>query len=193
MQNIQTFFQRAIKRDFSRDFLFRVESINFGRGGSIAEDDLIYARSASLPSRSIVDIPVKYRGLEFHVPGSVTYGNAAAYSLNFYTDEDSSLYLRFLEESRRVFNEQGNAAPGPGVAGSGDYDTPSDNSIITLSQLNKELNTVAQFRLIGCSIRELGNIEYTMADGNGAVKDFNVTFAYQFYENPLPVTGPPRP
>jgi hypothetical protein len=190
-QTIQSFFQEAIARDFSRDFLFRVQNVNFGPGGPVLTDnDLVYARTATLPERSITDIPVKYRGLEFHVPGSVTYGSAAAYPLEFYCDSNIALREILLRESRRVFNDQ---------TTTGDYRIAGPGASITLQQLNKALLPIMEYKLIGCSIRQVGSMSYSMADGNGAVVNFTCQIAYHYFTEErigagdLPAVGVPVP
>jgi len=189
-QNITKFFDTATRRDFSRDFLFRVEDIKFGDfGTSITEDqDLIYAISASLPSRTINNIEVPYRGLTFNVPGSVKYGSAADYKIKFYCDAASETYAKFVAESRRVFQD---AAAGSGLnmpenldvsqGTTGDYRIAGQSAIITLSQIDKRLETVRTINLIGVSIREVGPLEYTMAEGKGDVIKFDVSLAYHYY------------
>ena len=172
-QTIQTFFQEAIQRDFSRDFLFRVQNVNFGPGGPVLTDnDLVYARAATLPERTIGDIGVKYRGLEFHVPGSVTYGSAAAFSLEFYCDADIRLREILLTESRRVFNDQ---------TTTGNYRIAGPGASITLQHLNKALLPVMEYKLIGCSIRSVGSMAHSMADGSGAIANFSATMAYHYF------------
>lgn len=172
-QTIQSFFQEAILRDFSRDFLFRVQNVNFGPGGPVLTDnDLVYAKTATLPERTIQDVPVKYRGLEFHVPGSASYGSAAGYSLDFYCDSDIRLREILLAESRRVFNDQ---------TTTGDYRIAGPGASITLQQLNKALLPIMEYKLIGCSIRQVGPITYDMAAGTGAVASFPCTIAYHYF------------
>lgn len=191
-QTIQSFFTEAIERDFSRDFLFRVSNVNFGRGGPVLTDNqLVYAKGAILPERTIGDIPVKYRGLEFHVPGSVTYGSAAGFSLDFYCDADIRLREILLEESRRVFDDQSTT---------GDYNIAGKDASITLLQLDKKLQTVMEYKLIGCSIRSVGSITYDIAGGNGNVTSFTATMAYHYFtEQRLGIQesnladGPPPP
>lgn len=187
MQTIQSFFQEAIQRDFSRDFLFRVQNVNFGPGGPVLTDnDLVYATTANLPDRTIGDVPVRYRGLEFHVPGSVTYGGANGWTLNFYCDSDIRLRETLLAESRRVFNDQ---------TTTGDYRIAGPGSSITLQQINKALQPVMEYKLIGCSIRQVGEIGYDMAGGTGAIVKFNVTMAYHYFteervgNQELPIIG----
>lgn len=190
-QTIQTFFQEAIQRDFSRDFLFRVQNVNFGPGGPVLTDnDLVYAKGATLPSRTIGDIGVKYRGLEFHVPGSVTYGNANAFQLDFYCDSDIRLREILIAETRRVFDDQ---------TTTGDYRIAGPGASITLQHLNKALQPVMEYKLIGCSIREVGSMQHNISEGSGALASFTCTMAYHYFTeervgiSELPAVGAPIP
>jgi hypothetical protein len=187
MQNITKFFDTATRRDFSRDFLFRVQDIKFGDfGEGFDELDLVYAISASLPARTINNIEVPYRGLTFNVPGSVKYGNSAAYKIKFYCDAESNLYSKFVRESRRVFQDVAGPTNGPrnmdvAQGTTGDYRIAGLDAVITLQQLDKRLEAMRIINLIGVSIREVGALEYTMAEGKGDVIKFDVDLAYHYY------------
>ena len=66
---IQNFFTRAAAKQFSRDFLFRVRQIDLIGGISFnGEDDLVYARTASLPGRNIDNVNVNYFCLLYTSP-----------------------------------------------------------------------------------------------------------------------------
>ena len=85
---IQNFFSRAADKQFARDFLLRVKQINVEGVSFNGETDLLYAKTAALPGRTIEDKTVNYFGQEFHVPGRSTYANAAGYSIEFFHDEN---------------------------------------------------------------------------------------------------------
>lgn len=173
-QNIQNFYRVAATRDFSRDFLFRVTDLKLAGLNAMTEDQLIYARSAALPGRTIGNITVPYMGLNLNVPGNVTYDNSEAFDLKFYLDADSSLRAYFEEASRNLFNDQ---------TSTGAYSTPDRDTFITLSQLDKQLEPIATYQLVGASIRKITDIEYKMSDGRGETVDLDVTFAYHYYIN----------
>lgn len=183
LQNISNFYATSILPDFSRDFLLRVLSITFdGPGGQIfGEQDLVFARTAKLPGRTIVNHEVKYAGQTFNIPGSVTYPGSDNYELEFYCSENSQIRERLMNESHRTFGNQ------LGIAGSGStggsITTPF--SRLVLVQLNKNLNAVCQYDLVGCSIRNVGEMSYNIADGNGAVQVFPVGIAYHFFTRRL--------
>jgi hypothetical protein len=185
-QTITQFFQAATLRDFSRDFLFRVVEVKFGDGEEgFGPNDLIYATAASVPARTIENIPVPYRGLTFNVPGSVKYGNAEGYTIKFYCDAGSKIHSKFLRESRRVFQDADPSAGDnviPGTRGTtGDYRVAGANATIVLHQIDKALESVRTYRLIGASIRDVGNLDYKISDGKGDVVSFEVKIAYHYY------------
>ena len=177
-QTINSFFNNAVIRDFSRDYLFRVDSINFDNGALITPTGMLYAKTAKLPGRNIVNQQVKYAGQTFNIPGSVEFPGAENYSLDFYCPENSDVREILMNESTRTF---GNIF---GIAGSGQNggSIANANSVITLLQLNKNLDAIFKYRLIGCSIREVGEVAYNMAEGNGAVMSFTVGIAYHFFD-----------
>ena len=158
---IQNFFTRAAEKQFSRDFLFRVRH-------------LVYARTAALPGRTIDNKNVNYFGQEFQLPGRATYNNATGYSIEFYHDEDCDLRTKMEAASRAVFNNE---------TSTGQYGIPGDESVINLVQIDKQLNDVRNIELVGASIREIGDIGYSIADGTGEVVNFSTTFAYHYYRD----------
>ena len=175
-QTIRNFYTEAISREFSRDFLFKVADLKVG-SLNLYPKDLVYVKAAKLPDRTITDIEVKYMGVAFHLPGVPTYGEANGYSLTFYCDAQSELHHRFLQESSRTFNDG---------SSTGAYDIATPNDIIHLTQLDKQLNQIRDFKLKGASIRKVGGIEYLIAEGTGAPVTFEVTFGYHYFEVSTP-------
>ena len=174
---IQNFFSKAIGAagpggQFSRDFLFRIKQIDIAGYSLNGEDELVYARTASLPGRTIENHNVNYFGQVFQVPGRATYSNAEAYSIEFYHDENCRLREILEGASREVWNNE---------TSTGQYGVPGEESVINLIQIDKNLNPVQGIELVGASIREIGDIEYSIADGTGDVLNFSTTFAYHFY------------
>lgn len=172
-QTIQDFYRVAQLRDFARDVQFRVLSISpGGTTTKFDENDLVYARTASLPARSITPVQAKYMGLQFNLPGVATYPGSEGYEIQFYAAADSALRRKFESWSRDTFDD---------ADSTGNYLTPSQNSTIDLVQLDTNFEKVNQYQLVGVSIRNVGNINYAMADGSGAVQFFNVTMAYHYW------------
>ena len=172
---IETFFDKAFTRQFARDFLFRVKQISLaGNNFFSGSDDLVYARSATLPGRTIENKIVNYAGQQFNVPGKSSYDNSEGYTINFYHEEDIDLRRRFEAASRSVFNND---------TTSGEYYMPGPGDTIVLSVLNKDLIEISTIELVGASIRNIGEISYEIADGTGEILNFPVTFSYHFYRD----------
>lgn len=171
-QNIQNFYRAAADRDFSRDFLFRVTQLQLQGVPAMDENELIYVKAAQLPGRDISNVTVPYMGLNLNIPGTVTYPGSEAYALNFYLDADSNLRNYFEQASRALFDDQ---------TSTGEYGTPDDDFFIQLAQLDKELEPVAEYKLVGASLRSVTGIDYAISDGTGATVDINTTISYHFY------------
>jgi hypothetical protein len=178
-QTINSFFTRAVQRDFTRDYLFRIESITFDgpEGVTLGPSELLYAKSGKLPARGIVNQTVSYAGQKFNIPGASEFPGSEAYDIDFYCPEDSHIREILMNESTRTF---GNIF---GLAGSGSDggSIANANSRIILLQLNKALDPIYQYDLIGCTIRNVGELSYNIAEGNGAVVSFPVTIAYHYF------------
>tara|TARA_R110001599_G_scaffold10207_1_gene50544 strand:+ start:5095 stop:5640 length:546 start_codon:yes stop_codon:yes gene_type:complete len=172
-QTIQDFYTQAQVKDFARNNLFRVLNIDFGGGSdvTIGEEDLVYVTTAALPGKTITDVAVPYMGLDFHIPGTVKYTGSEGYSLTFRADESYNLYDKFQQVMNDTFND---------ADSTGNYFTPTADSVIDLVQLDKQLERVSQYQLIGCSIRSIGEVAYDMT-AEGTVQTFTVTVAYHYY------------
>ena len=60
---------------------------------------------------------------------------------------------------------------------------PGEESVINLVQVDKQLNDVRNIELVGASIRDIGDVSYTIAEGTGTVLNFTTSFAYHFYRD----------
>lgn len=172
-QTIQGFYTQAQAKDFARNNLFRVLNINFGGGTDVSfdETDLVYANTATLPGKTIGNVAVPYMGLNFNVPGTVTYDNSDAYTIQFKSDESHNLREKFLQVQNDTFDD---------TDSTGNYFMPTSDAVIDLVLLDKELNRVAQYQLVGCSIRNVGPQSYDMT-ATGDVVTFDVTIAYHYF------------
>ena len=174
-QNIQNFYKVAAAKDFSRDFLFRVVELNIAGVPAMTEDQLIYAKGGAIPGRQITNIAAPYMGLNLNVPGGVTYPGSEGYNLTFYLDSQSELRTFFEAASRNLFDD---------LTSTGAYGTPDGTNYIILSQLDKDLNPISTYKLIGASIRSIGNIAYNISGGTGSTVEVTATIAYHFYIDP---------
>ena len=178
-QLIQNFYRIAATREFARDFNFRVLSINTGGATDAAgqiitfnDDDLVYAKTATLPERAITNVPVPYMGLNFNLPGNAVYPGSEGYGITFYADANSLIRQKFEDWSRFTFDDANST---------GDYLTPKQTSVISLIQLDNQMNRVAQYNLIGASPRSVGSLSYSMAAGTGQTVEFTATMAYHYF------------
>lgn len=168
---ISKFYDVASRRDFSRDFLFRVEAINI-LGMSFNPDELIYIKGGSLPSRKINNLDLSYMGMKFNTPGTVAY-DSTGWQVKMYVDATSTIRNRLEVASRALFND---------ATSTGYFGTPGKEHRIVLHQLNKKLEPINRYILVGASLRDIGAINYDISDGSGKPVEVDVTFAYQYYE-----------
>jgi len=173
-QLIQNFYQVAQKREFARDFSFRLLSISSGGASTVTfdETDLVYIKSATLPGRDITNVKVPYMGLEFNIPGSVKYPGSDNYELKFFCDQNSQLRQKFENWSRDIFDD---------ATSTGNYFTPRQNSVIDMIQLDPQLNKVAQYQLIGVAINKVGPLQYNISEGVGNTVEFTANITYHYW------------
>ena len=110
-------------------------------------------------------------GLNFNSPGVVQYPGSESYVINFYSDESQKLREKFLNVVTDTFNDANST---------GNYFTPKQTAVIDLVQLNKQLVKVAQYQLVGVSIREVGALTYDITS-TGEIQNFDVTLAYHYW------------
>jgi hypothetical protein len=173
-QLITDFYRVATNREFTRDFNFRVLSINTGGVGAVTfdEDDLVYVKTATLPERAITNVPVPYMGLNFNIPGNATYPGSEAYSLTFYADAQSRIRQKFEQWSQAVFDDS---------SSTGNYFAPKQTAIIDLVTLDNQMNKQAQYQLVGVSVRSVGPLTYNIAEGVGNTIEFTSTISYHYW------------
>jgi hypothetical protein len=167
-QNITSFYKVAQSRDFARLFQFRL--VQFGNTG-FGEDDLIYVETATLPGRQITNVPVPYHGLQFNVPGTAQYPGSAGYNVTFRSDQNHDLRSVLEQVTFGTFNDN---------TSTGNYNTPSDGLILTMQLFGKNLQTVAEYSLIGVYVQNINDTQYTITD-TGSVATVEATLAYQFW------------
>lgn len=173
-QTISDFYRVAVERDFARDFQFRVLSLDSGGASTVTfdEDDLVYCTAANLPARAISNVPVPYMGLQFNVPGNATYPNSEGYNLTFYCDQNSQIRQKFEDMSRDIFDD---------ATSTGNYFAPRQSAVIDLVQLDTQLDAVAQYQLVGASVRSVGELTYNISSGSGQFVTFAATMAYHYF------------
>jgi hypothetical protein len=178
-QTITDFYRVAQDRDFARDFQFRVLNIQAGDTSNVTfdEDDLVYIRTATLPGKAITNQNVPYMGLQFRVPGNVTYNMSEGWSVQFYCDQNSKIRQTLENYQRDIFDD---------ATSTGNYNAPKPASLIDLVQLDTQLEEVAHYQLVGAYPTTVGDIGYTIAEGSGATLTVDATFAFQYWRRLSP-------
>lgn len=168
MATIQEFYTIAAQKDFARLFQFRL--LSFGNV-IFSPSQLAYIESASLPGRSITNVPVPYMGLSFNVPGTVTYPGSTGYQVTFRCDADYNIRAALEAATFNTFDEN---------SSSGQYSLPGVDSTIQLELLDKKGLPVRQYNLFGVYVQSLADTAYTVTD-TGTVATIQATLAYQFW------------
>ena len=178
ISTIRDFYKVAQDRDFARQNQLRVLSINSGAGLSVnfTPDDLVYAKTASLPAREIQTSQATFMGLDYNVTGNVKYSGSDSYNITFFADQKFQLWDKFNEWTFQTFDDE---------TSTGNYFVPKASAQITLMAVDNELNPVKQFTLVGVACKTVGALEYDISD-TGEIHQFTVTFSYHFarYNNP---------
>lgn len=162
--SIQKFYDVAKRQEFARDFQFRVRVL-----GPFSEDDTIYITTANLPGKRIVNQPVPYMGLQFNVPGSVQYEGSDNWLVRFRCDESINIRNKLEAWMSEVFDVE---------SSTGRYGVPIEEA--TMDLLDKNLNPIRRYNLVGIYPTLLGPIDYDIT-GSGQPREFDATFAYQFW------------
>jgi hypothetical protein len=167
-QQITDFYTAVQKNDFARQFQFRVAQLantNFG------EEQLVYLETASLPGRTINNIPVPFMGLNFNVPGTASYPGSDAYSVVFRCDQNYDIRATLENATFNTFDDQ---------VSRGDYNIARNSSRIVLELLGKNKAVVREYTLYGAYVVSVGDIAYNLGD-NGAIVTVPATLAYQYW------------
>ena len=182
--NILDFFNVASQKQFSRDFFMRVRQITVQGITLNGENELVYAKTASLPGRDIEDKPINYSGQIFHANGRAVYPGSDSYAIEFYMDQDLDLRKKLERVSRSTFNHE---------TTSGALCMPGEDSYIILDILKAPCGqgnvgggawvTAETIKLVGVNIRTIGEVAYQIADGTGEIMSLPVTFSYHWYED----------
>jgi len=172
ISTIRDFYKVAQDRDFARQNQLRVVSINTGAGFSttFTPDDLVYAKTASLPQREVQVSQATFMGLDYNIPGNVKYPNSNSYTIQFFADQKFQLYDKFNEWTFEEFDDE---------TSTGSYFTPKASSQITLMALDNELTPVKQFTLVGVTCKSISPLQYDISDA-GTIHMFDISISYHF-------------
>jgi|LauGreDrversion4_2_1035121.scaffolds.fasta_scaffold138435_2 hypothetical protein len=169
MATIQEFYTTAARRDFARLFQFRLAAF---ANIEFKPAHYAYVESASLPGRSITNVPVPYMGLSFNLPGTVTYPGSTGYQVTFRCDANYDLRAALEAATFNTFDE---------ATSTGEYGLPGDDRILQLELLDKKVDKpVRIYTLYGVYVQSLADTAYTVTD-TGSVATIQATLAYQFW------------
>jgi hypothetical protein len=182
--DIKTFYNIASQKQFSRDFFLRVRQIRAVGISLDGENELVFAKTASLPGRDIENKQVNYSGQTFNLNGKSSYPGAESYAIEFYADQEMDLRTKLELMSRRTFDNE---------TTSGQMCMPGPESYMILDILKvpcgqgneggQGLQTVKTIKLVGVNLRTIGEIGYSIADGTGEILTIPTTFSYHWYED----------
>ena len=105
-QDIEQFYSKAQARDFSRDFLFRVHDVVLAGGVTLDEGDLVYCKAGQLPARQITNIATPYMGLDFNIPGTVSYPGSDSWAVTFRCDEGLNIRNKMENYTKEIFDDE---------------------------------------------------------------------------------------
>lgn len=182
--DINSFFNVASSKQFSRDFFMRIKQITVPGMSLNGETDLVFARTAKLPGRDIENKTVSYSGQIFNLNGKSTYPGSESYGIEFYMDQALDLRTKLEKASRLVFNNE---------TTTGNMCMPGPESVMVVdilalpcgvgNQAGEGFQIVKEIKFVGVSIKTIGEVEYAIADGTGEIKTLNATFSYHWYED----------
>lgn len=168
---IQNFYDAARTTDFSRNFQFRVLQLGSNQYTADIEPYIVFMTTASLPNRTINNQAVPYMGLQFNVPGSVSYTGSDAWNVTFRCPQDFSVRSTLEQWQINIFDDE---------TSSGDFAVPARDSVIHLALLNNAGTAIREYVLYGCYIQALGEVAYDIT-GTGAPVEFTAVLAYQYW------------
>lgn len=181
---IENFYNIASQKQFSRDFFMRVKQVTVAGLSLNGENDLVFARTATLPGRDIENKTVQYSGQNFNVSGKSSYPGSDSYAIEFYMDQALELRTKLEKASRALFNNE---------TTSGAMCMPGPDSFIILDVLDipcgqgnaggQGLQVIKTIKLVGASIRTIGQVEYQIADGTGEIQKLPSTWSYHWYDD----------
>lgn len=166
------------EHDFSRSFQVRILNMNnvpdyvyneiiekpAGQGG------YVYAKTYSIPGRSIGNIQVPYQGFNFNVPGQVAYDSPNPWSVTFKTPGDYLVRNALERWSFATANDETSC---------GSFNIPCPDTTIDLAVLSPKCEIMRVYRLHGVYPQNVSEISYNI-EGIEAT-EFTAAFHYQYW------------
>lgn len=155
----------------ARDMQMRVTAFVMNGIEQLAPEDLIFVRTAAVPSKTIVVQNVSFMGTQLQIPGGVTYPNP--WDVTFYCTQDYNIRKLLETSMSNTFNT---------TTSVGDIE-PRDLSTyrVELSLLNDKMVPLRKYKLLGAFVSNVAPVEYD-ATGNGQIKQITASVSYQYWE-----------
>jgi len=135
-------------------------------------------KAASLPSSTIEEIPVPYRGRQVKLPGDRTF---EPYTLTFLNDKDFALRTAFEKwmSSCAAHQENRSRAFGSDTSTRGGEQVFAD---LIIKQLGAHGRAIREYKFVDAFPKNVQAIELNY-ETNNQVEEFTVEFAYQYWEH----------
>ena len=170
-QRISDFYREATSRGFARDFQFRLTSFVVN-GQELSDSDMVFLKTASLPSKTISTIPAPFMGLDFQVPGTVKFDGNAGWPVKFYCTQDYGI---------REFLEQATLGTFDQETSTGDMEPRGlYTDFIKMSLIDDQMNEIRSYTLLGAFITKIDEIGFDLTKGGG-IQEVGASIAYQYW------------
>lgn len=181
--SIQKAYAVFQQHDFSRSFNVRILNMNgvpdyvynqiieqpAGQGG------YLYAKTYSIPGRTIKDIALPIEGFDFHIPGQVAYDQPNPWTITFRTPGDYLVRDALERWSFDTISDE---------SGCGLFTIPCPDTTIDIAVLSPKCEIMRVYRLFGVYPQSVGPIQYDLA-GN-EITEFEAGFHYQYWRPAAP-------
>lgn len=174
-QGIQDFYYQAQTRNFSRDFQFRITQFIVNDGLILGPADLVFLKTANVPSKTISTIQAPFMGLDFQIPGTAKFDGNANWDVKFYCSQDFNVRNTLETAMYDTFDHQ--TSTGRAIA-------PRDlrGNIIEMALVDDQLNPIRTYTLYGAFITKINEIGYDLTK-NGGIQEVGASIAYQYWES----------
>lgn len=135
--------------------------------------------AASLPASTLGQAPVAYQGRTINLAGNRTF---APWTVTIYNDEDFLIKNALEEWSNKINSMRGN------TRGFGGPESSRYKSTARVTQKGKTGNNLRTYRFEGLFPVEVSEIGLNWGE-NDTIQQFQVTFAYDWWEIDESITG----
>jgi hypothetical protein len=168
-QGIQNFYNQIAVTDFARQNLFRITQL--GPITSVQNYEGLYVTSTTIPSKAITNVPVPFMGLQFNVPGTVTYPGSDSWNVTFRLPANADIRSEFEAWMLGIFNDQ---------TSTGAYNVPGPGSVVGLTLMDKSGAPVRIYNLYGVWVKQINEATLNLTTA-GEIIEQQVTLAYQYW------------